>query len=149
MSHFKSDLRAALLAAGIFAVSPALYAQAEEQVPAAQDETTVPEEATAPEPATTDPSTTAASTPVSEAKIDQFATAYVAVQHIQAKTSEKLSTTTDVAKANEVKAAAETDMIKAVEQSGLQVDEFNQIAQLMASDPALRTKVIEKVQEKS
>lgn len=136
MSHFKSELRAALLAAGLLAAMPAVYAQAQE-------------EATTPEPATTDPSNATASTSVPETKIDQFATAYVAVQHIQAKTSQQLSTTTDVSKANEVKAAAETEMIKAVEKTGLQVDEFNQIAQLMASDEGLRTKVIEKVQEKS
>lgn len=136
MSHFKSELRAALLAAGLLAAMPAVYAQARE-------------EATTPEPDTTDPATTTASTSVPETKIDQFATAYVAVQHIQAKTSQQLSTTTDVSQANEVKAAAETEMIKAVEKTGLQVDEFNQIAQLMASDEGLRTKVIEKVQEKS
>jgi hypothetical protein len=139
MTHFTSELRAALLAAGILAAVPAVYAQ--EQAPPA------PDEQTAPEPATSDPSNTVASTPVTDAKIDQFATAYVAVQQIQAKTSEQLSTTTDVAKANEVKAAAETEMIKAVEKSGLQVDEFNQIAQLMASDETLRSKVITKVQE--
>ena len=142
MSHFTTELRAALLAAGMLAASPALYAQAQEPA-------TTPEPATAPEPATTDPSNTTASAPVSDAKIDQFATAYVAVQHIQAKTSQELSTTTDVSKANQVKAAAETEMIKAVEKSGLQVDEFNQIAQLMSADETLRTKVIEKVQERS
>ena len=143
MSHFTTELRAALLAAGILAVTPALYAQSE-QAPAAQEEATTPEPATTP-----DPSSTTASTTVPETKIDQFATAYVAVQHIQAKTSQELSTTTDVSKANQVKAAAETEMIKAVEQSGLQVDEFNSIAQLMASDEGLRTRVITKVQEKS
>lgn len=140
MRHFKTELRAALLAAGILAATPAVYAQ---------EQATTPEPATVPEPATTDPTNTTASAPVTDGKIDQFATAYVAVQHIQAETSQKLSATTDVSKANEVKAAAETEMIKAVEQSGLQVDEFNQIAQLMASDEGLRTKVIEKVQEKS
>lgn len=148
MSHCKAELRAALLAAGLLAVIPALHAQAQEPVPA-QDPATTSEPATTPEPDTLDSSNATASTSVPEAKIDQFATAYVAVQHIQSKTSQELSTTTDVSKANEMKAAAENAMIQAVERTGLKVDEFNQIAQLMASDETLRTKVIEKVQKKS
>ena len=40
-------------------------------------------------------------------------------------------------------------MIQAVQKSGLQVDEFNQIASQMASDLTLRNKVLEKVQQRS
>ena len=150
MSHLKSDLRVALLAAGFLAAAPiALYAQEPPEEDTAIPESAAPDAATAPESTTTEPSATTATAPVTDAKIDQFATAYVAVQQIQAKTSEKLNTTPDTEKANQVKAAAENEMIQAVQQSGLQVDEFNQIAQLMASDVALRSKVIEKVQQRS
>jgi hypothetical protein len=150
MSHLKSDWRVALLAAGFLAAAPtALYAQEPPaQDPADEAEQAAPESATTPESAT-DPAAATAATPVPDTKIDQFATAYVAVQAIQAKTSEQLSTAPDTEKANQVKAAAENEMIKAVQQSGLQVDEFNQIAQAMASDVALRSKVIEKVQQRS
>lgn len=150
MSHFKYDMRVALLAAGFLAAAPtALYAQEPpEEDTAIQDEQSMPESA-APESTTTEPGPAMATAAVPDAKIDQFATAYVAVQQIQAKTTEQLNTTPDTEKANQVKAAAENAMIQAVQQSGLQVDEFNQIAQLMASDVALRSKVIEKVQQRS
>lgn len=138
MRNLKTDLRAVLLGATILATAP-LHAQS-----------TTAAEQTTPQPAATDPAdATSAATPVAETKVDQFATAYVAIQAIQSKTSQELSATSDVAKANAVKAAAEGEMIKAVEQSGLQVDEFNQIAQLMTSDEGLRTRVIEKVQRRS
>jgi len=138
MRNFNTDLRAMLLGATLVAAMP-LYAQS----------ATAAEQST-PQPATTDPANaTSVTTPVAEAKVDQFATAYVAVQAIQSKASQQLSATSDVTKANAVKEAAEGEMIKAVERSGLQVDEFNQIAQLMTSDEGLRTRVIEKVQQRS
>jgi len=145
MKEIKTELRAILLAAGLLAAAPNLYAQSDEQHPHASAA-----EQTTPEPATTDPAnSTAATLPVADAKIDQFATAYVAIQSIQSKASQDLSTTSDVAKANAVKAAAEGEMIKAVEKSGLQVEEFNQIAQLMTSDEKLRSRVIEKLEKQT
>jgi hypothetical protein len=143
MTHFNTRLRAAALASGLLAIAPAtLYAQTppEEKGPPLSTQ----EPAQGPAAAEAAPATT-----VPEAKIDQFATAYVAVQSIQAQTSQQLEATTDTKKAEDLKANAETQMIQAVEKSGLKVDEFNQIAGLMASDLTLRNKVLEKVQQRS
>ena len=85
---------------------------------------------------------------VEDKKIDQFADAYIAVQEIQAQASEQLSATTDVAKADKVKQDAEGQMIKAVERSGLQITEFNQIVQAMATDATLRGRVSDKIGER-
>jgi hypothetical protein len=141
MRHLNSQLRAAALFSGLLAMAPAaLYAQAQ-----------TPPDAAGPPLATQEPATPAApaTTSVSDAKIDQFATAYVAIQSIQTQTSQQLAATTDTKKADDLKTNAETAMIQAVQKSGLQVDEFNQIASQMASDLTLRNKVLEKVQVRS
>lgn len=145
MKYFTTELRAALLTAGILAAVPATHAQAQESTRAPSNAA----QQSTPEPATTDPSNTTAATAVADAKVEQFTTAYVAIQAIQAKASQDLSTTSDVTKANQLKAAAEGEMIKAVEQSGLQVEEFNQIAQLMTADEGLRNRVLEKLQKRA
>ena len=137
MTHLNSRWRAAALS-GLLAIAPAaLYAQ------------TPPEEAGPPVSAQEPSAEAPPAATVPDAKIDQFATAYVAVQSIQAQTSQQLAATTDAKKANDLKVDAESQMVKAVEKSGLQVDEFNQIASLMASDLTLRNKVLEKVQQRS
>jgi hypothetical protein len=139
MTHLNSRWRAAALCSGLLALAPAaLYAQ------------TPPEEEAGPPVSAQEPNAEAPpAATVPDAKIDQFATAYVAVQSIQQQTSQQLAATTDTKKADDLKANAESEMVKAVEKSGLQVDEFNQIASLMASDLTLRNKVLEKVQQRS
>jgi len=136
--RFTTGMRAAALVSGFLALAPAaLYAQA-------------PPEETGPPVSAQEPAAEAApATAVPDAKIDQFAAAYVAVQSIQTQTSQQLAATTDTKKADDLKATAETKMVEAVQKSGLQVDEFNQIAGLMASDLTLRNKVLEKVQQRS
>lgn len=96
-------------------------------------------------PAPTQPATTSV---VADEKIDQFATAYVAVEGIQNQAAEQLNAAPDAESAKAVQANAEAEMIKAVERSGLQVEEFNQIVQAMVADNALRTKVIGKIEQR-
>ncbi len=78
---------------------------------------------------------------VDEVKINQFADAYVAVQTIQKNAAAQPTTTQDPQ-------ATQTLMVNAIKKSGLQVDEFNQIAQLMNTDLELRNKIAGKVQER-
>lgn len=136
--RFTTAVRAAALVSGLVALTPAaLYAQ-------------TPPEETGPPVSAQEPAAEAApEATVPDAKIDQFAAAYVAVQSIQTQTSQQLEATTDTKKADDLKATAETQMVEAVQKSGLQVDEFNQIASLMASNLTLRNKVLEKVQQRS
>jgi uncharacterized protein DUF4168 len=86
--------------------------------------------------------------PIEDKKIEQFANAYVAVQTIQQKAAAELQGAKDPAAADKVKQTAESDMIAAVERSGLQVPEFNKIVERMASDTEVRSRVAAKLQEK-
>jgi uncharacterized protein DUF4168 len=86
--------------------------------------------------------------PLEDKKIDQFADAYLAIEEIHAKASAQLEKTSDPEAANKVKAEAETEIIEAVERSGLRLDEFNQIAELMAVDLALRARIADRVEQR-
>ena len=86
--------------------------------------------------------------PLEDEKITQFADAYLAIEQIHAQTATELKQTPDAGAADKVKARAETQIIDAVEQSGLRLDEFNQIADLMALDPELRQKIASRVQQR-
>ena len=72
----------------------------------------------------------------------------MAVQTIQQKAATELQGAKDPAAADKVKATAESDMIAAVERSGLQVPEFNKIVERMASDTEVRSRVAAKLQER-
>lgn len=148
MIHFKFNTQVALLAAGLLAAPALLQAQVpDEQLPAEQAEQ-LPPDVTAPSQSE-ESEQSEPTAQIEEAKVDQFADAYVAVQEIQAKAAQQLSATPEADKAIEVKANAEKEMVRAVERSGLEVEEFNRIADLMATDLTLRSKVIDKVQKRS
>lgn len=101
------------------------------------------------EPAPGSATDTATAGPIEDKKIEQFADAYLAVQTIQQKAAAELQTAKDPQAADKVKASAETDMIAAVERSGLQVPEFNRIVERMASDTEVRSRIAAKLQERS
>ena len=86
--------------------------------------------------------------PLEEQKIDQFADAYLAIEKIHAKAATELEATDDAEAANKVKANAEAQIIEAVERSGLRLEEFNQIADLMMVDIDLRSRIVKKVEER-
>jgi cytoskeletal protein RodZ len=117
--------------------------------PTQTDDETAPGAATEPEsPSATDAAAATTAGPIEDKKIEQFADAYMAVQTIQQKAAAELQTAKDPAQADKVKASAETDMIAAVERSGLQVPEFNKIVERMASDTDVRSRVAAKLQER-
>jgi uncharacterized protein DUF4168 len=87
--------------------------------------------------------------PIEDKKLDQFADAYLAVQTIQQKAATDLQSAKDPQAADKVKQTAESDMIAAVERSGLQVPEFNKIVERMASDTEMRSRVAAKLQERN
>jgi hypothetical protein len=119
--------------------------------PTTTDEQTTPGAATD-EPAAAGPGADAAAStagPIEDKKIEQFANAYVAVQTIQQKAAVELQGAKDPQQADKVKATAESDMIAAVERSGLQVPEFNKIVERMASDNEVRSRVAAKLQERT
>jgi Domain of unknown function (DUF4168) len=97
----------------------------------------------------TSPDATATTEAIPDEKINQFADAYLAVQTIQQKAATELQSAKDPEQANKVKAAAESDMIAAVERTGMQVPEFNRIVEMMASNNEVRSRVAAKLQERS
>ena len=144
-------LRSNLLYSALFAASvaaaPAAWAQVQEPAPPAQE---YPSPAAEAPPVSEAPesSSAAASTPITDQKIEQFADAYVAVQTIQEQAATQLQTAKEPAQADQVKAKAETDMIAAVEKSGLKVDEFNMIVETMTANADVRERVAAKLQER-
>lgn len=155
----------AALAAATCALAPAAFSQeppspsSRDVPPATTDEDIAPGAATdEPAPSTSaddaaapgtsaDSGTTAGH--IEDKKIEQFADAYVAVQTIQQKAAAELQSASNPEQADKVKATAESDMIAAVERTGLQVPEFNRIVERMASDTEVRTRVAAKLQERS
>lgn len=117
----------------------------DQSAPGATTDEQEPGAATAPAPSSTD----ATAGPIEDKKLDQFADAYLAVQTIQQKAATELQTAKDPQAADKVKATAESDMIAAVERSGLQVPEFNKIVERMASDTEVRSRVAAKLQERN
>jgi hypothetical protein len=114
------------------------------------DEQTTPGAATdEPAPGSSANGAAANAGPIEDKKIEQFADAYVAVQTIQQKAAAQLQSAKDPQAADKVKATAESDMIAAVERSGLQVPEFNKIVERMASDNEVRSRVAAKLQERT
>lgn len=136
----------ALLSASAVA-SSAAWAQVQEPAPPAQEYPSPAQEAPLTDEAPAASSSTAAA-PITDQKIEQFADAYVAVQTIQEKAATELQTAKDSATADKVKAGAESDMIAAVQKSGLQVDEFNQIVETMTANADVRERVAAKLQER-
>lgn len=86
--------------------------------------------------------------PLADEKIDQFADAYLAIEEIHAQAAAELEHAPDSQSANEVKANAESRIIEAVERSGLRLEEFNQIAELMTIDMELRAKIADRVEKR-
>ena len=156
----------AALAAATCALAPAAFSQEPpspppssqdqdsadvgEPAPSAQQDLppTTTDDETAPGAATDQPESATTAGPIADKKIEQFADAYMAVQTIQQKAATKLQSAKDPAEADKVKATAESDMIAAVERSGLQVPEFNKIVERMASDTEVRSRVAAKLQER-
>lgn len=153
MSLRSKLIYSALLAAT--AAAPAAWAQVQEPAPPAQEYPSPATESQMPPGSEMDQATpatpggdTAAAANITDEKIEKFADAYVAVQTIQEKAASELQTAKDPAQADGVKAKAESDMIAAVEKSGLNVDEFNHIVETMTANADVRERVAAKLQER-
>jgi hypothetical protein len=149
----RHSIRAALFGAAALTAS---IGWAQESEPA----TSAPESATPQAPTEAAPSnsassadattaTTAQSVTLDDQKIEKFADAYVAVQKIQTEAAGELDkNANDPAKQQEATAAVESQMIAAVERTGLKLEEFNGIVQTMTADADLRARVVAKIRER-
>lgn len=94
------------------------------------------------------PPTPREAAPLDEAKLDQYADAHLAIEEIQATASEELAKAEGPAAEHQIKSNAERAMIEAVERAGLKLQEFNQITEVMALDPALRAQIRARIDER-
>jgi hypothetical protein len=98
---------------------------------------------------TTSAPTTAAATSVDDTTVAKFVAAYTEVSAIQTQAADQLKATSDPQQAAQVKKDAESRALQAVQSKGLKPEEFNNIAQQMASDEKLRTRVAAKLNERT
>lgn len=80
-----------------------------------------------------------------EATVNKFVVAYGKVVELQQTYSAKLENAADQQEAQVIQQQAQQEMMSAVEEAGISVEEYHQIVQTMQRDPALREKVIDRV----
>ena len=90
---------------------------------------------------------TPATAAMTEQTVDAFVDAFVAVQEIREDFSERLQSATDEAEAQAMQQEAQEQMIQAVEESGMSVQEYNEVAMALQNDPELMQQVQEKAAE--
>ncbi|OOG23505.1 hypothetical protein B1C78_11275 [Thioalkalivibrio denitrificans] len=80
--------------------------------------------------------------------LDRFVDAFVEVQHIREDFAERLQGVESEADAQAMQQEAQEEMISAVEDNGLSVEEYNQVAMALQQDPAMMQQVQQMAQER-
>ena len=83
---------------------------------------------------------------IDDAVIDRVATAMVQVRSIQQDFSKQLENVSDNEQARALQTEAQEEMVAAVQQAGLSVQEYNNVVERMNQDPQLRQEVIERAE---
>lgn len=84
---------------------------------------------------------------VSDEQLEQFADAQVEIASIQQDFSARLQEVDDPEKAHDLQLEANEEMTAAVEEAGLDVESFNQIAMSIQNDPDLQQKLTEMLEQ--
>ncbi|RFF27990.1 MULTISPECIES: DUF4168 domain-containing protein [unclassified Wenzhouxiangella] len=84
---------------------------------------------------------------VSDQQLEQFAEAQTEISGIQQDFSSRLQEVEDPEKAQDLQRQANEEMTAAVEDAGLDVESFNQIAMAIQNDPELQQKLTEMLQQ--
>ncbi len=90
---------------------------------------------------------TPATAAMTEQTVDAFVDAFVAVQEIREDFAERLQSASDESEAQAMQQEAQAEMIQAVEQSGMSVQEYNDVAMALQNDPELMQQVQERAAE--
>ncbi len=80
---------------------------------------------------------------VSDEQVESFVDAYVAVQGVNQEYTQKLQQVEDPEKATELQQEAQTEMQSAVDDSGISIEEYQQIANQAGQDEELRGEIEE------
>lgn len=81
---------------------------------------------------------------VDQATVEKFVGALVEVQGIQQEFSKELQDVKDREQAQQLQVQAQQEMMKAVENNGLSIEEYNQVVSMMNQDGELRNKILER-----
>lgn len=83
---------------------------------------------------------------LSEEDIDTFVTAFVAVQEVREDFADRLQNAEDETEAQSMQQEAQDEMVSAVEDSGMSVEEYNEVAMALQNDPELMQEVQERAE---
>lgn len=84
-----------------------------------------------------------ANQPISEEQLEQFADALNDIERINDEFVTELEQAESQEQAQELQIAAQSEMVEAVEDSGLTVEEYNAIAYRMQNDPEIQERIEE------
>lgn len=79
--------------------------------------------------------------PVTQEQLEQFASALNDIERINDEFVEQLESAETQEQAQELQIAAQSEMVEAVEDSGLSVEEYNAIAYRMQNDPEVQQQI--------
>ncbi len=89
----------------------------------------------------------AAAANVSDTQLQTFISAATEVQAISQKWQEKAAGSNSAEEVEEVRRQATDEMVGAVEEKGMTVDEFNAISQAAQQDPELKARIVAMIQQ--
>ncbi|AGA34826.1 putative conserved secreted protein [Thioalkalivibrio nitratireducens DSM 14787] len=92
--------------------------------------------------------TTPGSAALTEQTVDTFVDAFIAVQQIREDFAERLQSASDEHEAQTMQQEAQHEMMRAVEESGMSVQEYNEVAIALQDDPELMQQVQEKAADR-
>ncbi len=79
---------------------------------------------------------------LSEKKISKFSDAYAKISTIRQDYTDRMRNAEDQSKARELQQQAQSEMMAAVKETGLSVQDYNRIAQAIQRNPELRNRVL-------
>ncbi|WP_017940584.1 MULTISPECIES: DUF4168 domain-containing protein [unclassified Thioalkalivibrio] len=83
---------------------------------------------------------------LSEQEIDTFVSAFVAVQEVREDFADRLQNAEDETEAQSMQQEAQDEMVNAVEDAGMSVEEYNEVAMALQNDPELMQEVQERAE---
>lgn len=104
------------------------------------------QEAAQPAPPPGAPAQHAPAAQIDNATIEKFAKAMDSVQGIQENFTQQLQGVNDSEKAGVLQKQAQEEMVSAVEDAGLTVEEYQNLASMMQQNPKLRERALEKME---
>ncbi len=83
---------------------------------------------------------------LSEEDIDTFVAAFVAVQEVREDFADRLQDAEDESEAQSMQQEAQDEMVSAVEDAGMDVEQYNEVAMALQNDPELMQEVQERAE---